>query len=197
MRRARSPERAGSPNPPRSGRRGSGSGSQAVQRVHRLRVERGDRLWRERHAPTVILAGANVQLVVNEVELDLERVVSVRDRRGRQAAWADVQGDVPAVVDHRRVGHADLSDDLGPHVRRVPGVGPIRPPQPRPRPAQVGALLGHHVVSLRLRGRVMSSRGVNTRWSLRSSFFVDSASVVQSSVEQAEDRWTGADHPGR
>lgn len=44
------------------------------------------------------------------------------------------------------------------------------------------------VVSLRPRGRVMSRRGVNTRWSLRSSFLVASASVVQPSVEQAEDR---------
>ncbi len=47
-----------------------------------------------------------------------------RDRRGgsgsvRQPAGRDVERHVPPVVDERRVGHADLADDLGPQLERV------------------------------------------------------------------------------
>src|SRR5262245_40968566 len=57
--------------------------------------------------------------MVGEIELDLEAGAARVHERCREAARRNVEGDLPPVVDHRFEREADLSDDLGPHVKRV------------------------------------------------------------------------------
>ena len=71
--------------------------------------------------------------MIDEVEVDLEPAVTVRDRRRRQAPRRHVQRDVPPVVERRREGQPHLADDLGPHVQRGDRGLPVPPRQLRPR----------------------------------------------------------------
>lgn len=107
--------------------------TQLVQRSEGAGVELGYGLCDERHRTTATVARADVQPVLEEVEFDVEDGVPVRDRRGAQPSRRDVQRRLPPVVDHRRVSHPDLADDLQPHVEGVAGRGPFRRAQPRPR----------------------------------------------------------------
>ena len=106
--------------------------AELVERTHRLGIEVGDRLGFERDPTGAAVTGSDVQPVLDEVELDVEDTRSVRHRGRGQTSRADVEGDLPPVVDHRRVRESDLADDLGPHVQRVSGGGPLVDPQRRP-----------------------------------------------------------------
>ena len=70
-----------------------------------------------------------MQPVLDEVELDVEDARFVWNRGCGQTSGTDVEGDLPPVVDHRRVRESNLADDLGPHVQRVTGRGPLVDPQ--------------------------------------------------------------------
>ena len=62
--------------------------------------------------------------MVDEVELQRERSIAVRQRVRRQPARRDVERDAPAVIDRRRLRQRDLADHLRPHVQRRVGVLP-------------------------------------------------------------------------
>ena len=93
--------------------------AELVERTHRLGIEIGDRLGFERDPTGAAVTGSDVQPVLDEVELEVEDARFVWDRGRGQTTRTDVEGDLPPVVDHRRVRESDLADDLGPHVQRV------------------------------------------------------------------------------
>jgi len=65
------------------------------------------------------------ELVLDEIELHVERPRPVRHRAGREAARRDVQRHLPPVVLPPREGEAGLPDDLRPHVERRARVPPL------------------------------------------------------------------------
>src|SRR6202011_5722353 len=71
------------------------------------------------------VAFQNPKLVIDEIETNLKRVSSMRNRRSRQAAGSDIKRDVPGMVGPRGQGQPDLTDNLGPHVERGEGVFPV------------------------------------------------------------------------
>src|SRR6266852_1333287 len=75
--------------------------------------------------------------MVDEVETQFERAVAVGHLRGGQAARADVEGDVPPVVDQWGKGQTYLADHLRPHVQRRAGVFPRAEGQSGPALRQV------------------------------------------------------------
>src|ERR1700723_1518085 len=103
------------------------------ERSHHRRIEARDRLSGQRKAPPAAAAGRNPQIVIDEVEVDLERAHAVRDRRGRKPARGDVKGNVPGVVEPGGPREADLADDLGPQMQRRVGFTPLGDGQFRPR----------------------------------------------------------------
>jgi hypothetical protein len=103
--------------------------AELVERTHRLGIEIGDRLRLERDPTGAALTGSDVQPVLDEVKLDVKHVRFVWNRGCGQTSGTDVGGYPPPVVDHRRVCESNLADDLGPHVQRVTGGGPLVDPQ--------------------------------------------------------------------
>ena len=72
------------------------------------------------------------ELVLDEVELRVERAGPVEHGAGREAPGSDAEGDVPPVVLRRSEREAGLSDDLRPHVERGVRVLPCLERQVRP-----------------------------------------------------------------
>ena len=62
--------------------------------------------------------------MVDEVEVDLEDFAADMDRRRAQAARADVERHMPAVVQPRRQREADLADHLRPAMQGRARVAP-------------------------------------------------------------------------
>ena len=92
-------------------------------------IEFADRIGRRMRGASAICfdspsAGVDVELVIDEVELDFESAGAVRDGRSGEPARGHIQRDIPPVIDQGRERHADLADDLSPHVQRVVGVLP-------------------------------------------------------------------------
>ena len=76
---------------------------------------------RDRHRPQIERKGSAVtfrcaEAMIDKVEIELEQAVAVRHRTRGQATRGHVQRHVPPVVEGRGRGHADLADDLCPHV---------------------------------------------------------------------------------
>src|SRR3989449_3743346 len=65
------------------------------------------------------------ELVLDEVELHVERPGPVRHRAGREPARGDVQRHLPPVVVPTREGERGFPDDLAPHVERRVRVPPL------------------------------------------------------------------------
>ena len=102
------------------------------QRVHGLPVEVGDRHRAERQIAARSVARHDSVAMVEEVEIHLERAVVVGDGAGREPAAGQIEGDVPPVVDGRRLGEPHLAHHLAPHVERCVGVEPGLEGQLRP-----------------------------------------------------------------
>src|SRR5205085_9479357 len=72
------------------------------------------------------VACAYLQLVAFQVELDLKIAACVRDRSRSEAARADIERDVPPMIDTRVSAKPYLADDLQIKVQRIfcrpPGV---------------------------------------------------------------------------
>ncbi len=71
------------------------------------------------------IADADHQPVIEEVELDVEGLVAIGDRRSRQPARRQVKRHFPPMIDVRREFQPHLADDLQPHVQRRAGRLPI------------------------------------------------------------------------
>ena len=95
------------------------------QPVHDLVVEIGNRARPERQAFRPPVAHLYVQAMIDEIEVDLKTDPAlVRDRRSREAAASHVERHLPPMVHHRRLGEADLADDLRPKMQGGAGVLP-------------------------------------------------------------------------
>ena len=97
-----------------------------VEGGHRGCVERRDRSRLEDDMAAGAIGGSQLEHVVEEIELNLETSPAGVHERGGEAAGGHVHRHVPPLIDHRRECHADLADDLGPHVQRVARVRPRR-----------------------------------------------------------------------
>src|ERR1700740_2740460 len=82
--------------------------------------------------------------MADEVEFHVEDRVPVWGCTGGQSPWTHIQRHLPPVVYQRHVNHADLADDLGPHMQGVAGGLPFAHHQGRPAVAAYGAV---HVVT--------------------------------------------------
>src|SRR6266851_6429916 len=83
---------------------------------HDLFVKRGYRLGFERKRFPLARAGADLQFVVDEIELYFKRLRAVRNRRGGQPARADIQGNIPPMVQLRAERKANFSGNLRPEL---------------------------------------------------------------------------------
>src|SRR4051794_25616429 len=90
--------------------------SGGLQQRHVITIKVGDGLGSQPHALDGAIAGAGDQLVIDEIEFDLEPAVSVRHGRGGESSAAEIESDVPPVVDRWGQGQAGLANDLEPAV---------------------------------------------------------------------------------
>src|SRR6202000_578125 len=65
------------------------------------------------------------KLMADEVELHIEHRIPVWHCAGGQSAWTHIQRHLPPVIYQRHMNHADLADDLGPHMQGVAGGRPF------------------------------------------------------------------------
>src|SRR5262252_4086565 len=80
--------------------------------------------------------------MADEIEVDLKiEPAIVRDRRGREAAAGQVQRHLPPMVYHRRLGEADLADNLCPKMQGSAGILPRLEGQRRPVSGLAGPAL--------------------------------------------------------
>src|SRR5439155_22348094 len=105
--------------------------AQRCQGLEQAAVEAGNGLASQwpRYART--FAGADVQLVLLKIELNFEDARRVRHRSRRQPTAVDVQRDMPPMIHRRGEGHADLANNLRPHVKGGVGGLPFVLPQRR------------------------------------------------------------------
>jgi hypothetical protein len=96
-----------------------------VEARARQAVAQGD----ARGAP---VARADVDAVVDEVQLDLGPAVTGRHRAGGEAVRRGMEGHVPPVVERGHERHAHLADDLGEAVQRLLRLAPVLVGQGRP-----------------------------------------------------------------
>ena len=118
--------------------------AQTVQRREGFSVELGHWFGLQWHRTLASIAVTDDERLGGEVELHVENGGAVRDRAGRQPAWADVQGHLPPMVDQRHMCHANLAHDLDPHMQGVARWRPVVNPQRRP---SVGSDGGFHLCS--------------------------------------------------
>src|SRR5216110_3276058 len=71
--------------------------------------------------------------MLQKIEAQLEDSSRIWDRTARQSGRADIQRDVPPVIERRRECHADLPRDLRPHVQGAIRVPPFPERQRRPQ----------------------------------------------------------------
>jgi hypothetical protein len=79
----------------------------------------------ERNGFDFASAGLEDQGMMDEIEVDLKTFTAIGDRRSRQPTSAHVQGHLPPVIDHRRMGKPDLSHHLRPQMEGGARVGPV------------------------------------------------------------------------
>jgi hypothetical protein len=98
--------------------------AQDVQTVHKFPVEGGHGAGDERQHFGGSLAGANRDIVLDDVKIDVKGATVIGNSRGGQPERGDVQGDMPPVVEIGRECHADFAHDLCPQVQRLAGLSP-------------------------------------------------------------------------
>ena len=68
--------------------------------------------------------GVNVELVAVEVELQVDTVVLERYERRAQSFRRNVERNAPGMIQPRSMRKPNLSNDLGPQMKRLDGVDP-------------------------------------------------------------------------
>src|SRR6476660_2279890 len=116
--------------------------AEPVECRERLAVKLGDRFGHQRDSLMTAVTVPDCEPMPDEVELHVEQRIPIWNGAGSQSAWADIERHLPPMVQQRHVNHADLADNLDPHVQGVTGGRPVVDHQGRPVPR--GAL---HVVS--------------------------------------------------
>jgi hypothetical protein len=106
--------------------------AEMAERRERLAIKLGDRSGRQRHRLLTAVTVSDRQHVVDEVELHVEHRIPVWNAAGGQSPGTDVQRHLPPVIYQRHMSHADLADDLSPHMQGVAGCRPFLHHQGRP-----------------------------------------------------------------
>ena len=88
-------------------------------------VEGSNRFWRQWEGAVISVGSAKLHAMINEVELDFESAIVVRNWRSGKAAGIDVQRAIPPVVLEWSKTEANLAHDLRPHVKRVVSILPF------------------------------------------------------------------------
>src|SRR2546426_12591316 len=92
--------------------------------LHQALVERRHRLGFKRETPGETVTRQNREPMADEVEIDLERAVPVRNGRRGQASGRNVKRAMPAMIHPGSLCETDLSNDLSPHVQGGVGFAP-------------------------------------------------------------------------
>jgi len=106
---------------------------QPAQHLAILAIEISDRHRRQGERPSLTIGRARNELMVDEIELDLERSLANRHGRGTKPSRRHVEHDLPTMILHRRERESRLPDDLHPPMERGVGVLPLPERQLRPR----------------------------------------------------------------
>src|ERR1700744_4300439 len=80
--------------------------------------------------------------VADEIKLHVEHCIAIRDGARGQPSWTYIQSHLPPVIEQRHVDHADLADDLRPHVQGVACARPFVRHQGRPTVGPYGFVHG-------------------------------------------------------
>src|SRR5450432_3535786 len=99
--------------------------SERCQTLRDAAVETGNRLRYQGPRGAGTLARVNPDRMLLKIELDFEYARRVWHRSRGQAARVDIQGDVPPLIQGRRESHADLANNLGPHVKSAVRILPF------------------------------------------------------------------------
>src|SRR5690242_1723887 len=99
-----------------------------AKRGHHRGVEIGNRAGFQRDQAFVTVARREPHAISQQIEIDLEKAIVYRDRRGRPAARGEVERHMPTMVEPRRQREPHLADDLAAQLqpdRRLAPVAPI------------------------------------------------------------------------
>src|SRR5580704_2114194 len=127
-----------------------------------------------------------------EVELDFEQSPRVRNGPSGQTARVDVKSNVPPLIQRRGKNHADLADDLHPHVHGAIGFLPFMQRKRRP-PLEIAHTIS--VVQTRRRRRTSKSKVKPNRsrpvssFRMRMSFIENLSQDVRFAVRQLRNSW--------
>src|SRR3989442_4531354 len=98
--------------------------AQGVQAGHEFPVKRGDGARDQRQRFGGSLAGANGEIVLDEVKCDFKGAPVIGNGRGGQPSRGDREGDMPPVVEKGTQFHSDFAHDLCPQMQGLAGVPP-------------------------------------------------------------------------
>ena len=104
-----------------------------VERGHHLAVKIGDGLRTERQGSSVVVRGADDELVIDEIELNAEGTITVRERARGETAGRYLHSNAPGMIERRCLSKRDFADDLRPHMQRRVGIFPGFVRQRRPQ----------------------------------------------------------------
>jgi hypothetical protein len=90
--------------------------SELLQGCHELVVEVGYRAREQEQGARGAVVEADIQAVVDQVEVDLEDAAAEGDGGGGQAPCCHHEAHVPPFVEEGHELQLNLADDLGPHV---------------------------------------------------------------------------------
>ena len=62
--------------------------------------------------------------MLDKIEVDLKGACAMGHLRGSQSSCRDIKGDVPGMIEPRRLRQPDFADDLRPHLQRLARVFP-------------------------------------------------------------------------
>src|SRR6188508_1947080 len=97
---------------------------EAPQRFYHQTVKHGDTLCTKWNLFAAALTRSKLESMCCEIELQLERPSSVRNRRRGQPSRRDVESRVPGMIEPRRLDETDLPDDLRPEMQGGEGILP-------------------------------------------------------------------------
>src|SRR6202011_2997605 len=103
------------------------------QTLHELSVKVGDRSRHQRNYPFRVLARANEQLVMDEIELNLKHPLLVGNRRSCKPKRSYVERYFPPMINSRAKRKPDFTHDLRPHVEGCVSIFPCVKRQFRPQ----------------------------------------------------------------
>ena len=95
-----------------------------IKRRHRLRLQG--------KSSGMPVAGLDKQLMIEEIELDLERPGEIRNGGSREPSGTHIKRDMPGVIDPGTLDEPNFADDLSPHMQGRESAAPRLQRKARP-----------------------------------------------------------------